>query len=119
MRRGEVLALQWDDIDWNAGLIHVRRNVTFAGNQPHVGTPKTEKGVRRIPIVGMLREHLEPIGAGETYIIGGEGPITEMMFKRTYQRIAKTGKRITDLFVQKMCKEGSPESLENTGLTDC
>lgn len=90
MRRGEVLGLQWADIDWGKGLIHVRRNVTFAGNQPHVGTPKTEKGTRQIPIVGMLREYLEPVGTGEKFIIGGDKPITEMTFKRTFQRIAKT-----------------------------
>jgi len=172
MRRGEALGLQWNDIDWEKGLIHVRRNVTFAGNQPHIGTPKTEKGTRQIPIVGMLHEYLEPIGAGENFIIGGDEPITEMTFKRTFQRIAKTidlhgatphvfrysfltyaqtvvtdiktlqaiaghadiqttmnryvhqqsdrivetGKRVTDLFVQKMCKQRSPESLENTGV---
>ena len=175
MRRGEVLGLQWGDIDWNAGLIHVRRNVTFAGNQPHVGTPKTEKGTRKIPVIGMLREYLEPIGTGEAYIIGGDAPITEMAFKRTYQRIAKnidlhgatphvfrhsfltyaqtvvtdiktlqaiaghadiqttmnryvhqqsdkiveTGRRVTELFVQKMCREGSPQTVENTGLAGC
>jgi len=175
MRRGEALGLQWSDIDWEKGLIHVRRNVTFAGNQPHVGTPKTEKGTRQIPIVGMLREYLEPVGAGENFIIGGEDPITEMTFKRTFQRIAKTidlhgatphvfrhsfltyaqtvvtdiktlqaiaghadiqttmnryvhqqsdqivetGKRVTDLFVQKMCKEESPQSLAITGIEAC
>ena len=175
MRRGEALGLQWNDIDWEKGLIHVRRNVTFAGNQPHIGTPKTEKGTRQIPIVGMLREYLEPVGAGERFIIGGDEPITEMTFKRTFQRIAKTidlhgatphvfwhsfltyaqtvvtdiktlqaiaghadiqttmnryvhqqsdrivetGKRVTDLFVQKMCKEGSPQILAITGIEVC
>lgn len=89
MRRGEALGLQWSDIDREKGRIHVRRNVTFAGNQPHVGTPKTEKGTRQIPIVGMLREYLEPVGAGEKFIIGGDEPITETIFKRTFQRIAK------------------------------
>ena len=59
-------------------------------NQTHVGTPKTEKGTRKIPSIGMLREYLEPIGAGAAYIIGGDAPIMEMTFKRTYQRIAKT-----------------------------
>ena len=68
MRRGEALGLQWNDIDWEKGLIHVRRNVTFAGNQPHIGMPKTEKGTRQIPIVGMLREYLEPgRGRGEVH----------------------------------------------------
>ena len=175
MRRGEALGLQWSDIDWGKGLIHVRRNVTFAGNQPHIGTPKTEKGTRQIPIVGMLREYLEPVGVGETFIIGGDEPITEMTFKQTFQRIAKTidlhgatphvfrhsfltyaqtvvtdiktlqaiaghadiqttmnryvhqqsdrivetGKRVTDLFVQKMCKEGSLQSLAITGIEAC
>ena len=175
MRRGEALGLQWSDIDWAKGLIHVRRNVTFAGNQPHIGTPKTEKGTRQIPIVGMLREYLEPVGSGERFIIGGDEPITEMTLKRTFQRIAKTidlhgatphvfrhsfltyaqtvvtdiktlqaiaghadiqttmnryvhqqsdrivetGKRVTDLFVQKMCKEGSLQSLAITGIEAC
>ena len=175
MRRGEALGLQWADINWEKGHIYVRRNVTFAGNQPHIGTPKTEKGTRQIPIVGMLREYLEPVGVGETFIIGGDEPITEMTFKRTFQRIAKTidlhgatphvfrhsfltyaqtvvtdiktlqaiaghadiqttmnryvhqqsdkivetGKRVTDLFVQKMCKEGSPQSLAITGIEAC
>lgn len=90
MRRGEVLGLQCDDIDWETGLIHVQRNVTFAGNQPHIGTPKTEKGTRQIPIVGMLREHLEPVGKGERFIAGGKEPYTEMTFKRAFQRIVKT-----------------------------
>ena len=47
MRRGEALGLQWSDIDWAKGLIHVRRNVTFAGNQPHIGTPKQKKAPGR------------------------------------------------------------------------
>ncbi len=28
MRRGELLGLQWGDIDWNGGLIHVRRTLS-------------------------------------------------------------------------------------------
>lgn len=43
MRRGEALGLQWADIDWEKELVSVERNVTFAGNQPHVGTPKDRK----------------------------------------------------------------------------
>ena len=68
MGRGETLGLQWTDSDWEKGVIHVRCNVTFTGNQPHIGTPKTEKGTRQIPFVGMLREYPEPIRAGETVL---------------------------------------------------
>ena len=34
MRRGEVLGLRWEDIDFKKKLIHVERSVTYAHNQP-------------------------------------------------------------------------------------
>jgi len=46
LRRGEVFALRWKDIDEGAGLLTVREAVydgTFS-------TPKTEAGVRQIPL---------------------------------------------------------------------
>ena len=61
MRRGEALGLRWEDIDLSVGLIHIQRNVTYAQNQPFIGTPKTAKGERDVPINNMLLSHLEPI----------------------------------------------------------
>lgn len=55
MRRGEALELQWGDLDFDAGLISVERNVTFKGNQPIIGTPKSAAGRRSIPMVKELR----------------------------------------------------------------
>jgi integrase len=61
LRRGEVAGLKWDDIDLDAGLLTVRRNVTEAGRQVHEGEPKTERGVRTVSLgpklVAVLREH--------------------------------------------------------------
>lgn len=88
MRRGEVLGLRWEDIDVEAGLIYVRRNVTFPHNQPHIGTPKTEKGKRTIPLDDQLWDLLQPALA-TGYIIGNEQPISDMAYKRTWQRITK------------------------------
>ena len=81
MRRGEILGLRWEDIRLDEGLIYVQRNVTYAGNQPHVGTPKTSSGERMIPINGILAEYLQPFQQ-EGFILGGEKPITEMSYKR-------------------------------------
>jgi len=88
MRRGEVLGLRWEDIDAIAGLIHVCRNVTYAKNQPYIGTPKSKKGLREVPLDPQLWELLQPTGT-KGFIIGGEQPISYMAYKRAWERIEK------------------------------
>ena len=46
LRRGEILALRWSGIDPDREVLHVREAV-YDG---HVDTPKTEKGVRVVPL---------------------------------------------------------------------
>ncbi|HNZ02150.1 MAG TPA: tyrosine-type recombinase/integrase [Anaerolineaceae bacterium] len=62
MRRGELIGLQWKDIDWNTGMIQVRRQVY----EPEGGgfifqPPKTERGRRAIRLgrglIESLRSH--------------------------------------------------------------
>jgi len=55
MRRGELLALQWGDIDWHSNQISVRRSI-FRGE---FITPKSKNSIRRIVMSPMLREALE------------------------------------------------------------
>lgn len=88
MRRGEVLSIRWEDIDANAGLIHVQRNVTYAKNQPHIGTPKTKQGERDIPLNSMLWKLLQ-LAQNEGFIIGNDKPITLMAFRCCWKRIEK------------------------------
>lgn len=89
MRRGEALGLRWEDIDVKAGLIHIKRNVTYAENQPHIGTPKTAKVERDVPLNNMLMTHLEPIQQ-EGFIIGDTEPISRMSYRRRMERIEAT-----------------------------
>ena len=88
MRRGEVLGLKWEDVDFKKKLIHVQRNVTYPHNQPIITTTKTKSGKRAIPLDDRLTEFLKPIGA-EGYILGGDQPITNMVFRRLYDSIEK------------------------------
>ncbi|WP_158680054.1 site-specific integrase [Deinococcus sp. NW-56] len=62
MRRGELLALQWGDVDLDAQELTVRHNlVKNSAGQDVVGEPKTEAGRRRVAlaedIVALLRAH--------------------------------------------------------------
>lgn len=90
MRRGEVLGLRWEDIDLEKGLIHVRRNVTHPQtNQPHIGTTKTQSGMRDIPLNPMLKELIAPMQTSG-FIIGGEQPVTLRHYINTWNRLEKT-----------------------------
>jgi len=56
LRRGELQALRWSDVDLKAGLIRVARSWDAVEGRD-VG-PKSEKGRRKVPIARALREHL-------------------------------------------------------------
>lgn len=57
LRRGEGVGLQWQDVDYNAASITVRRNVTYTPGQGiSVGTPKSTTGNRNVPVTsGLIR----------------------------------------------------------------
>jgi integrase len=48
MRQGELLALKWDDVDLERGVLRVRRTLTHADKAYVLGEPKTTKS-RRTP----------------------------------------------------------------------
>src|SRR4051812_30657858 len=55
LRRGELQALRWQDVDLKAGVLRVER-----GWDSRFGyvEPKSAKGRRTVPIARVLREHL-------------------------------------------------------------
>lgn len=50
LRRGEVLALTWDDIDFDRRQLRVRRNLQRIKTQLLFGTPKTARSLRTISL---------------------------------------------------------------------
>jgi integrase len=51
LRRGEVLGLQWTDIDFTVGVLHVRRTRVDVGTEGIVTRPpKTSRGRRTLPL---------------------------------------------------------------------
>jgi integrase len=63
MRLSEVLGLSWDDVDFAAGVLHVRHQLARArrGVPPHRIPPKTRASIREIPLLPqlatVLRQH--------------------------------------------------------------
>ncbi|MBR2937290.1 MAG: tyrosine-type recombinase/integrase [Oscillospiraceae bacterium] len=61
LRRGELLGLQWDDIDWENKQIHVTRNRVVVGGKSIIKEPKTESGIRTVnvpaPLLQKLHQH--------------------------------------------------------------
>jgi integrase len=51
LRRGELLALRWKDVDFGDGILHVRGTLKRnRGGGWYLDEPKTEKGTRSIPL---------------------------------------------------------------------
>ena len=85
-RRGEVLALQYRDIDLENKLIHITKSVTYMSNAPIVGHTKTENGERDNPILTPFEPYLAQMMScphkANAYIFGGEQPLTSSQFNK-------------------------------------
>lgn len=59
MRKGEILALNRQDINLKKGVITVNQAIEYINEKAHLKPPKTKAGYRNIPILSMLRPILE------------------------------------------------------------
>ena len=59
MRQGELLALKWDDVDLERGVLRVRRTLTHADKAYVLGEPKTNKSRRTIRLTAGAARALE------------------------------------------------------------
>ena len=83
----EVLGLRWEDIDFDAHVVHVQRAVVHPHrNQPVIKDPKTVSSNRIIPLVPALSELLAPLET-EGFIVGGLEPLTYQQQKRSFIKI--------------------------------
>lgn len=90
LRIGELLALSWEDIDFEKGILAVSKTCRDGNvNGKHVkisDTPKTENSRRQIPlsktILKMLKD-MKKRSKCEFVIADGQKPV----FVRTYQRM--------------------------------
>jgi integrase len=59
LRRGECVALRWQDLDLENGLLMVRLNLTENNGEPILSAPKTKGSIRDIPMPSSLKTVLK------------------------------------------------------------
>lgn len=93
MRRGEILALEWTDINFFKNTISVTKSLCHDGNAPLIKPPKTEAGNRIVPLLVPLKERLLKEKNRNGYIFsddGGETPLTKGRFEQEYKVFRKS-----------------------------
>lgn len=98
LRRGELSALTWKDIDFKNKLINVNKSVYWIGNVPHIKTPKTESGIRKAILLDCLAEKIKPLkGKPEALVFGYNGQIFgNSHLTRIFEKYCKeTGIKVT------------------------
>ena len=59
LRRGEVLGLKWDAIDFKEGSMIIRETRVKVGKETIVKKPKSESSLRILPLVNNIEEYLK------------------------------------------------------------
>lgn len=81
LRKGELLALQWKDVNFDENYITVSKSLYYEGGA-HIKSTKTEAGNRIVPLLSSLKERLLPLRKGPDDYVLGEKPKTPLSNKR-------------------------------------
>ncbi len=88
LRRGELLALEWSDVDLENRVIHVTKSLYHDNNKPKIKKPKTEASVSTLPILDALAARLKP-GKGIIFPNEKGEYMTQSQFDRNWELYCK------------------------------
>ena len=65
LRRGELMALQWDNLDFKTGVLNVNKQIYDVKGKLQLSTPKTKTSIRKLTlpsaVVAVLKEYRETV----------------------------------------------------------
>lgn len=98
VRPGEARGLQWGDVDWKKGQIHILRDIDYKDGGK-AGDLKTKASRRAIPIPAPLRAILAPLrGLPNAYIVHGEDarqPLAKTSAERLWVELMQAAGLVT------------------------
>ena len=89
LRRGEALALKYDDIDRKNNIIHITKSVEYVGNNPHIKPPKTAAGYRDVILLDILSEKI-PEGHGYLFSAPNGELLTKMQYRKRWEKYCES-----------------------------
>jgi integrase len=120
LRKGELVALRWRDIDWSASRMRVRQN--FVRGQ--FGSPKSKRSTRSVPMADAVGGELDRLSRSSQFTGPDDlvfahpvtgGPLAKANMSRRFARALKTAEleehRFHDLrhtFGTRMAAVGTP-----------
>ena len=118
-RKGEALAMQWTDIDFDARQIRVARSIAFDRGRPYVKAPKTRAGVRQIPLLPDLADALAPLRQKSGYLFHRENgePLDSKTYERWWKHYCKDAGFCTYQPEPRRDKNGRPYTYHKCTLT--
>ena len=93
LRRGELMALQWDDLNFKTGVLNVNKQVYDVRGQLQISTPKTKNSIRKIvlppAVVAVLQEYKKTVVSRWMFPspVKEDCPITPGVVRRRLQLI--------------------------------
>lgn len=93
LRLGELLALEWGDVDWERGLLYVSRTCREGRDEAGrfgriVGAPKSRRSVRVIPLSAEVRAMLRAMQKPSRLVISrGGAPLSVRSYQRSFARL--------------------------------
>lgn len=88
LRRGEALALRYEDIDRSRNAIHITKAVEFIGNNPHLKGTKTKAGTRDALLLDILADAI-PSGKGYIFCREDGGLLTKTQYRKRWHTYCK------------------------------
>lgn len=84
LRRGEVLALRYEDIDRKNKTISVSKAVEYTSNTPSLKEPKTKAGIRTVPLLDPLEKALPNNASGLIFHREDGGLLTKTQYRKRW-----------------------------------
>lgn len=85
LRRGEVAALRWSDVDLQEGILRIRSTLVRVDHQLQIGPPKSAAGVRCVPIAADLAPVLRAARRAQPF--GRVCPFAPETIGRAWKRV--------------------------------